>query len=260
LLLYEASKPVFRSPQQAEVLLGTSVRGNLHHMNGNGSNGRSYEKALVTNLPYNSSQLERYHMLRANLIYKADKNADGVYMLTSSEESSNPGLVATNLAIANARTGTRVLLIDADLRHPRVHSLLGLKNDAGLVDMLSMPADKVADKSSQENMLKKVIQPTSIDCLSVITTGESVTNPTQLIESGTMGKWLRNLSNSNQFDVVLLVTPSVLSYADTSALAATTGASILLVVKCEKTSTEDALKAKEQILHVGGSLEGVIVI
>src|SRR5690606_16213600 len=64
LLLYEASKPVLRSPQQAEYLLGTSVRGNLHYMNGNGRNGHSYEKALIADLPLNSSKLDRYHMLR----------------------------------------------------------------------------------------------------------------------------------------------------------------------------------------------------
>jgi len=260
LLLYEASKPVLRSPQQAEYLLGTSVRGNLHYMNGNGRNGHSYEKALIADLPLNSSKLDRYHMLRANLNYKANKNGEGVYMLTSSEESTNPGVVATNLAIANARSGLDVLLIDADLRNPRVHTLLGVENRAGLVDMLRIPAEDLANQTVTDNILKKVIQTSSVDCLSVITAGEMVDNPAQLSESGLMDKWLRILRNSHRFDVVLMVTPSVLSYSDTTALAATTSASILLVVKCEKTNTEDALKAKEQILHVGGTLEGIVVI
>jgi Mrp family chromosome partitioning ATPase len=141
-----------------------------------------------------------------------------------------------------------------------VHTLLGLENKAGLADMLNVPAEELANKSVTDGILKKVIQTSSVDCLSVITAGESVSNPTQLIESGLMDKWLRILSNSNRFDVVLLVTPSVLSYSDTKALAATTNASVLLVVKCEKTSTEDAMKAKEQLLHVGGTIEGIVVI
>src|SRR5690606_37479013 len=164
-LLYEASKPVLRSPQQAEYLLGTSVRGNLHYMNGNGRNGHSYEKALIADLPLNSSKLDRYHMLRANLNYKANKNGEGGYMLTSSEESTNPGVVATNLAIANARSGLDVLLIDADLRNPRVHTLLGVENRAGLVDMLRIPAEDLANQTVTDNILKKVIQTSSVDCL-----------------------------------------------------------------------------------------------
>ena len=156
-------------------------------------------------------------------------------VLTSANASDGKTTITTNLAIAMAEVRGNVLVIDADLRRPRLHDLFGISNERGLAELLKDPglsADAIA----------KSIQPTRVPGLSVLTSGAPTLTAANLLHSPNLSELFAKLKT--QFDMVLIDTPPMLQMAD-ARLVGRAADAVVLVARAGQT-TRDAILAAYQ--------------
>ena len=131
-----------------------------------------------------------------------------------------------------AVAGWRVLLIDADLRRPKLHDVFELDNSVGLSTLLAVDPGESFEgtgRASVQQTLNECIRLTEIPNLSVITSGYIPLNPTEVLGSVAMQRWFQELQTSGQFDIILFDTPPVLVVADSLVLASTLDVPLVLV-------------------------------
>jgi non-specific protein-tyrosine kinase len=263
-LLIEYLDNTIRTTEDAAQTLGLPVLGAITKF---GKKNDSYPSRLISLQPSLSPIAEGYRTIRTNLLFASENHVStGVYVLTSPGPEEGKSVSAANIAISMAHAGLQVLLIDADLRRPRVHELFGLENTVGLTTLLfadPSALDSKLDESIAENNLpqnlKQCFQKTSVKGLRVITTGFTPANPTELLGSVLMQRWIATFRASPNIDVVIFDTPPTLVVADASVLAANIKSDVVLVVDRGHTRRGAALKAKEQLVQLGINVKGVIV-
>jgi capsular exopolysaccharide synthesis family protein len=188
---------------------------------------------------------EAYRFLRTNIDFSSVDETIQVIMVTSAGPGEGKSTVAENLAVSYAHNECRVLLIDADMRKPTSHRTFQMSNSIGLSSVLS-------HKSSSED----VIQATDIPNLYVMTAGVIPPNPAEMLNSNSMTKLMELLRE--QFDMILIDTPPVLTVTDAQLLASKSDG-VLLVINAGKVKKETALKAKESLLRVNARMLGVVL-
>jgi capsular exopolysaccharide synthesis family protein len=149
-------------------------------------------------------------------------------VITSCEALEGKSTVATNLAIALTQMGRRVVIVDADLRRPRVHKVLGIPNELGLSSFLSGNADAA-----------EILQESGIPNLLVVTSGPLPPNPSELLGSKALDTFLEQLDDLGPFDHIFFDSPPLLQMADAVLLANRMDATIL--VTREGRTTHQAL-------------------
>ncbi|HEX2192965.1 MAG TPA: polysaccharide biosynthesis tyrosine autokinase [Acidimicrobiales bacterium] len=189
---------------------------------------------------------EAYRTLRAALLFSHGEEGTRSILVTSSVAGEGKTTTAANLAMTLARSGSKVLLADADLRRPTIHRVFTLDNEKGLTTVLlgQVPA---ADA------------PVPIDVpgpgtLDVLVAGPHGWEATEVLASGTAGPWLDELCGP--YDYVVLDSAPVLSGADPLALARLSDA-VLLVVRMG-TRLRDVVMAQHRVEQVSDSLIGVV--
>lgn len=187
---------------------------------------------------------EAYRTLRTNLQFS---NVDGdlkTISITSSGPAEGKTTTLCNVAETFAQSGKRTLVIDADLRKPRVHKVFKLSNVVGLTNVLT----------GQEK-LEDVLQLTGSD-IKVLTSGPIPPNPSELIESHAMKQLLETLSQL--FDVILIDTPPVGVVTDGAIMAGMVDGTILAVAS-HKTQIDGAKRAKQLLEQVNARILGVVM-
>jgi capsular exopolysaccharide synthesis family protein len=149
-----------------------------------------------------SATIEAYRALRLSLISSRAGEPPKVILITSATPREGKTVTAINTAIAFAQMGSRVLLIDADLRNSRCHKLLAMANHEGLTEILT-----------GQRRLDELIRPTSIDGLGCITAGSTPPNPGRLLGSQIMKDLLLHMKGS--YDCILIDSAPVMPVADT---------------------------------------------
>lgn len=258
-----------RNPEDVSQVLGLPVLGAIMRF---GKKADSYPERLVSYMPSMSPVAEAYRTVRTNLLYTSSDNAKGVYIITSPGPSEGKSITTANLAVTMAQAGLQVLLIDCDLRRPRVHEVFGLPNDVGFTTLLS--ADPRRDEYGEHSEnghgangengalpsnLNVCLQRTDLPKLWVITSGFIPSNPTEVLGSALLRRWIDVFRESTDIDVVLIDTPPCLMAADSSVLAAGAKAEVVLVLDSGHTKRRAALKAKEQFAQLGIDIKGVIL-
>lgn len=262
-LLIEYLNDTIRSPEEATSILKLPVLGTIFRF---GRSQDDYARRLVTYLNPSAPVSEGYKALRTNLLFASrdteDNGHNGKYafIITSPGPEEGKSVTTANLAVAMATAGLRVLLVDADMRRPKLHQVFDLDNELGLTTLLfANPADELggADESELSGKLRECVQNTSIPRLRVITSGFSPSNPTEILGSSLMRRWFQEFMASSNVDVVLFDTPPTLVVADSQVLAATIGAPVLLVLRAGQTRRGAALRAKEQLENLNIDILGV---
>jgi capsular exopolysaccharide synthesis family protein len=201
--------------------------------------------SLVTELDPKSAASEAFRTLRTNIHFAALDQAYKTIAVTSSSPSEGKTTTAANLAVATAQAGSRVCLVDADLRRPAIHRMFGLANTQGLTAALldGLPFAKVAQSSRVPN-------------LSVLTSGPLPPNPAELVGSKRMREMLEQATA--EFDLVICDTPPVISVTDGVALGAQCDG-VILVVRVGTVPQAVVRRAAEQIQAVNGKIIGVLL-
>lgn len=188
---------------------------------------------------------EAYRLLRTNLQFLALDTRPKSIVITSAVPGEGKTSTATNLAIALAQTGLRVLLVDADLRRPRAAKVLGLERSVGVTTVL------VGRTKLQES-----IQRHSGSGIYVLASGPIPPNPTEVLQSRTAQALFQELGE--HFDMVIIDAPPLLPVADAAVTARDVDGAIL-VVKHGSTSKEQLRQAAQRLRAVDANILGVAV-
>ena len=196
---------------------------------------------------------EAFRVLRSNTVAALSDITKPVVIVTSSNASEGKSVVATKLALTCAASRERVVLVDLDLRHPKVHTLLEAHNEYGAHDVL------LGRRSLQDSLQHLEIgddvagRPSSLYFLAA---GQPVATPTDLFGSGRTARLLDSLAS--EADIVLVDTPPTLPVADTLVIGrAASGA--ILVVESGITSVPAIEQAKSLLIRNQIRLLGVVV-
>jgi len=166
-------------------------------------------------------------------------------LVTSAEQGEGKSTVASTLAYVQAEAGKKVILVDCDMRLPNLHKQFNLPNEVGLCEYLSRTAP-----------MRRIIQPTSLRRLSVITSGQTPVIPADLLGSPRMTTFIQLLLK--HFDVVVMDSPSILAVADVSILAPQVDG-VLLVARQGKVHREALKTACKQLEDVKARVIGLAV-
>jgi polysaccharide biosynthesis transport protein len=191
-----------------------------------------------------SPRAEAFRQLRTNLQFLAVDSPPKVIAVTSSLPSEGKTTTVANLAIALASSGHRVLVIEADLRRPKLADLLGVDRTIGLTSVL---AGRVH--------VAHAVQHWSGGALDVLPSGPLPPNPSELLASQHMASLLQELRA--EYDIVLLDTPPVLPVTDAAALAPSTDG-VLIACRFKKTKQEEVALAASALRAVSAPLLGSI--
>jgi succinoglycan biosynthesis transport protein ExoP len=192
-----------------------------------------------------SHAAENYRMLWTNIEFKRREDKFKNLMVTSGGASEGKTTTVVNLGIAAAQMEARVLLVDSDLRRPKIHKLLKYPNRYGLSDVLLKDVNP-----------KEVIIQTDVPGLSVMPSGKLPHNVIGLLSSEKMRAVIERLSQD--YDVVFYDSPPVIGVSDASVLANLVGR-VILVIDYRKYPKRFAMRARKGIENVGGELLGVVI-
>ena len=208
-------------------------------------NGRS---ALLINADVLSQFSEAYRKLRISFLKTAAGTPPKTVLVTSSIPAEGKTTTVVNAAMVLASTGLRVLVIDADLRHPSHHSIFGMSNDAGLTTILSGSLTK-------EDIFSAIKHDSEFG-VSVLTAGPQTNNPSELMGSDGMERLIATVAAF--FDHIIIDAPPVAYFADSAVLASLVDG-VVLVVGSGKTSRKVIMRSQKELLDVGANILGVVL-
>ena len=206
--------------------------------------GAGNSQVILTQVETNSSIAESYRQLRTALLLSSAGHAPRTLLITSSQPAEGKTTTSVNTAISLAQTGASVLIIDADLRRPRVHRIFGLKNNSGLSNYLAGDGE-----------LASLIQ-IAMPNLYVLPVGPLPPNPAELLGSAKMKTVIETLSAN--FDYVVIDSPPVSSFADSLILSSLVDG-VIIVVKGGVTPREMAQRTKAHLQSVGAKILGIVI-
>jgi capsular exopolysaccharide synthesis family protein len=189
---------------------------------------------------------ESYRHLRTSLLLSSAGKPPKTILITSSQPAEGKTTTGINTAFMLAQTGAEVLMIDCDLRRPRLHAQFGLPNTAGLTTWLS----------GEKNLDGLIQQCDKEPNLKVLTSGPVPPNPAELLGSEEMRKLLNTLSE--KYAHIVIDSPPAISFTDASILS-TMVDGVILVVHGGRSSRAVVRRAKQQLLDVGAHIFGVVL-
>ena len=189
---------------------------------------------------------EAYRHLRTSLLLSSAGQPPRTVLVTSSQPSEGKTTTVVNMATILAQTGAEVLVLDCDLRRPRVHAHFGLPNSRGVTNYLSGDAN-VGDLIQSYDPIPN---------LKIITSGPVPPNAAELLGSDEMRKMLYVLSEN--FTHIIIDSPPAISFTDASILS-TMVDGVMLVVHGGHSSRAIVRRAKQQLQDVGAHLFGIVL-
>jgi tyrosine-protein kinase Etk/Wzc len=200
---------------------------------------------VITHLAPKDPISEAYRTLRTNLQFARLDQSLKSLLISSSGPKEGKSLTVVNLAAAFAQMGEKTLIIDADMRRPVQHNLMGLEREPGLSDVLS-----------EGVQAEDAIQETEVDNLFLLAGGPSATNPAELLASQKMSELIDRLSE--KFGMILLDTPPVVAVTDAAVLSSKVSGTVL-VCRWGVTDRQLAAHATDLLRKVDARIVGVVL-
>jgi capsular exopolysaccharide synthesis family protein len=213
------------------------------------ASGPAGQPNVVTYTKPRSPTAEAYRTLRTNLQFAAPELRR--LLLSSAGPNEGKSTAVANLAVVMAQGGTKVIVVDCDLRRPSQHTLFQLRNGTGLTTLLLGPAGRPATEPDLP------LQPTAVEGLWLLASGPLPPNPAELLASSRLEDVLARLDQ--RADVLLIDSPPVVPFADAAMLCRNTDG-VVLVVGAGTVKRDLARKAKAQLEAVGAPMLGTIVV
>ncbi|MDX2032110.1 MAG: polysaccharide biosynthesis tyrosine autokinase [Blastocatellia bacterium] len=192
-----------------------------------------------------SAATEAYRMLRTSVLLSTASHPPKTLLITSGQPGDGKSTTALNLAIAFTQLDHRVIVIDCDMRKPRIHKLTNVKRGEGLSTLLTTGGD-----------WRDFVRPTSIPNLSVIPCGHIPPNPSELISSDKMRELLQTLAEN--YDQVIVDSPPLVTVTDPVILS-TLVDGVIVVAKSAITKSEVLRRACHELATVNSKVLGVVL-
>jgi len=237
-LVLEYLDDTIKTPDDVSRTLGLNTLGAIGRL------ARRGEELVMVAQPL-SPIAEAFRVLRTNVRFSGVDRPLRTLLVTSPGPIEEKSIVLANLAVAMAQAGLSVVAVDADLRRPRLHQLFGLE-----------PRHEGLTRALVGGNTNGLLQPTQVEGLVVLTSGEVPPNPVEMLGSQRMQELLAELAQ--QVNVVLMDGPPVLPVADAAVLAQAVDG-VLLVLEAGHTRREAARHAVESLRQVGANLVGVVL-
>lgn len=204
------------------------------------------ERDLQAHLHPQSNAAEGFRTIRATISLTHNPDNFRVLSVTSTIPSEGKSLVASNLAIVNAQTGLKTLLVDADLRRPSVHKAFQLHSPTGLAAYLMKQTDNLDD----------IILDTEVPNLDVVCCGSVPSSPSELVGSVRMREFIRLARE--RYDRVVMDCPPVSAVSDPLVISAMSDG-VVYVTKFNKIRRDHARKSVQRIQNAGIHILGLVV-
>lgn len=236
-----------RSIEEVETKLQTVVLGAVSTLEQKSDRQAADDESgrLVTHNAPRSVVAEAYRTIRTNIGFAAVGSPLQTIVVTSSGPQEGKSTTASNLAITLAQSGKRTLVLDADLRRPVLHKVFGVDRGVGLTDHLAGSAS-----------LEEIVHETEIEGLSVISSGSLPPNPSELLGSEAMQRFLERISKD--YDQIVIDTPPVLAVTDALVLIALVDGAIM-IVEAGKTAEQVAVRTTRLIQNAAKRFLGVVL-
>jgi len=203
------------------------------------------DNTIITHIDPKSPESEAYRVLRTNIQFSGIDKPLKTIVITSAGPMEGKTTTVTNLAVTFAQMGSKVLLIYADLRKPRIHKIFLLPNDTGLTNLLASGRD-----------YSRFIRSTAVPNLDVLVSGIIPPNPSELLNSNAMREFIRKASAD--YDYIFLDAPPVISVTDASIISTYVDGTIL-VARSGKVERDALKRAKELLDKVNANIIGVVL-
>jgi capsular exopolysaccharide synthesis family protein len=192
-----------------------------------------------------SPDAEAYRILRTNIEFNRKNPEDNVLTVVSGGAGEGKSTTLMNLAYICAQGGYTTLMIDADLRRPRLHTFFGINNAVGLTNFLTT-----------DLMLEDVILQTQVDNLYFMPSGILPADAAGILNSRRMSELIQDVKQ--RFDLIFVDSPPILGVSDASVISSEVDLSII-VVQHRKLPRNMLLRVKQSIENVGGNILGVVL-
>jgi capsular exopolysaccharide synthesis family protein len=187
---------------------------------------------------------ENYKAIRTSVLLSSAEKPPQSILVTSMAPEDGKTATAVNLAAAIAQSEKKVLLIDADLRRPRIHRIFGLVNQRGLSSYLAGASEM------------KILSKSSVNNLNILTAGPVPPNPSELLSSYRMGDLLRNVLK--QYDFVLLDSPPIMTVTDSLVLSKIVEGTIM-VVRSGRSTYDTVARGIKSLQDLNAHLLGLVI-
>lgn len=239
--LLENLDPTLHSLGDLEAAAGVSVLGSIHRF---AIPRGSPQGVVLVNGDRPSQTGEAFRILGNNILALASDMSLRTLLITSAEQGAGKSTVLVNLAAAMAQAGHKVAAVDGDFRNSCLHRVFELSNEMGLSDVLS-----------DLRRMNRALQETSIEGVSVLTSGPLPPNPSEPPPLSKLPKVLGNLAR--KADLVLLDSPPILAIADAATMASMVDGVLLVAAKDQATGRR-VQRALQQMARVGAKPLGVV--
>jgi succinoglycan biosynthesis transport protein ExoP len=228
-----------KTPEEVKAHLGLSFLGMVPAL---------FDKNLTDPLMHNgvpANFSEAFRAIRTNVLFSSAEEGSKTLVVTSSAPGEGKTLVASNLAVALAQASQRVLIVDADMRKPRVHCVFGHVQEPGLSNVL------VGNAKASE-----AVRNTDVPGLWAMPAGMIPPNPAELLGSKRFKEFVTTLGQ--HFDWVIIDTPPVMAVTD-SVIAGHVAQGVVFVLGAEMTSRHTAQRAVEQLANGKAKFLGAVL-
>jgi succinoglycan biosynthesis transport protein ExoP len=192
-----------------------------------------------------SPHAEAYRVLRTNILFSLKDPKLNTITVVSGGAGEGKSTTIFNLATVFAQNGSRVLVVDSDLRRPSIHKILKVSNSIGLTNYLL-----------KQNTLEEVIQTTPLATLDVMPSGKLPSSSMGVLSSAQMKELIRELKR--RYDYVFFDSPPIMGVSDASILSSEVDA-VMQVIQYRRYPQPMTIRAKQMIEKVGGNLLGIVL-
>jgi capsular exopolysaccharide synthesis family protein len=189
---------------------------------------------------------EAYRTIRTAVFFGVPKDEAKSILITSPSPGDGKSTIVSNLAIAMAQAGQKILVVDADFRKPMQHNIFEIhREEKGLADVVAGAVD-----------LESAVKAGPVEGLDILSCGTEIPNPSEVLNSDAFARLLGELTE--RYDRVIIDSPPVGPVADSQILSAICNIT-LLVLRAEVSTRRNSQHARDSLIGVGGHLLGVIV-
>ena len=240
--LIEYLDDTVKNPEDIERLFHLPYLGSMPHFD---HKGDEPENELITIHDSRSSASESYRGIRTGILFSTPGKTPRTILVTSPGLREGKSITAANIAAVMAQSGTKVLLLDADMRKPRQHRIFGKKNEKGLANILVGEED-----------WKSFVNSTSIQGLDYISVGPIPPNPAELVGSERMREMMKIFLE--QYDRVILDSSPIMAVTDPLVLSKMVDG-VVLVLNAGVSTKDQVKRSRQQLQTVQANILGVVL-